>query len=69
MPKRTSKIAAWFLLAPLTLALAVPPLAHAVDSTKSYKAYQKHLRKQARKTQKAQEKAQKRMKKLHPTAH
>jgi hypothetical protein len=79
LPKVSSKSAVWFLLlAPLTLTLAIPPLAHAAtpapgaaptDSTKSFKAYQKHLQKQAKKTQKAQEKAQKRQKKLHPTGH
>ncbi len=68
--RSTSKSAAWFLLASLSLALAVPPLVHAapIDSTKTYKAYQKHLRKQAKKTQKAEEKAQKQQKKLHPAS-
>ena len=78
MTKVSSKSAAWLLLAPLALTLAVPPRARAatpgpgagpVDSTKSFKAYQKHLRKQDKKTQKAQAKAQKRQKKLHPTSH
>ena len=83
MPKVSSKSAVWFfLLAPLALTLAIPPLAHAAtpgpgtaptNSTKSFKAYQKHLRKQDKKTrkaqQKAQQKAQKRQKKLHPTGH
>ena len=78
LPKVSSKSAAWFyLLAPLALTLAIPPLAHAATpapgaathSTKSFKAYQKHLKKQAKKTQKAQLKAQRRQKKLHPTGH
>jgi hypothetical protein len=71
LPKMPSKSAAWLLLAPLALTLAIPPTARAApnDSTKSFKAYQKHLRKQDKKTRKAEEKAQKRQKKLHPTGH